>query len=111
VKGDGSSGDSIYGGRFNDEKAGLKLKHSEAGVCAMANSGKHSNTSQFFITLAAAPQCDGALVVRFRLSVIVNLPQYELHRFPEQCAGCVSVDTPQIARRQARGLWKGCREH
>jgi peptidylprolyl isomerase len=77
VKGDGSSGDSIYGGRFNDEKAGLKLKHSEAGVCAMANSGKHSNTSQFFITLAAAPQCDGALVVRFRLSVIVDHLHYE----------------------------------
>lgn len=26
VKGDGSAGDSIYGGKFNDEKPGLKLQ-------------------------------------------------------------------------------------
>jgi cyclophilin family peptidyl-prolyl cis-trans isomerase len=59
VKGDGSSGDSIYGGKFNDEKQGLKLKHDRAGVCSMANSGKNSNTSQFFVTMGPAPQCDG----------------------------------------------------
>lgn len=58
--GDGSGGDSIYGGKFNDEKAGLKLKHDAAGILSMANSGKNSNSSQFFFTLAAAPQCDGA---------------------------------------------------
>ena len=61
--GDGSGGDSIFGGTFNDEKPALKLKHSCAGVVSMANSGRNSNTSQFFITLAAAPQCDGKHVV------------------------------------------------
>ncbi|KAK2078089.1 hypothetical protein QBZ16_003957 [Prototheca wickerhamii] len=60
VKGDGSAGDSIYGKPFNDEKAALKLKHDAAGVVSMANSG---NTSQFFITLAPAPACDGKHVV------------------------------------------------
>jgi hypothetical protein len=40
--GDGSGSDSIYGGKFNDEKPGLKLKH-EAGVVSMANSGKNTN--------------------------------------------------------------------
>ena len=63
VKHDGSSGDSIYGGKFHDEKAGLKLKHDAAGIVSMANSGKNSNTSQFFITLAPAPQCDGAYII------------------------------------------------
>ncbi|WIA20264.1 hypothetical protein OEZ85_006099 [Tetradesmus obliquus] len=63
VRGDGSGGDSIYGGKFNDEKPGLKLKHDAAGVLSMANSGKNSNSSQFFFTLAAAPQCDGKHVV------------------------------------------------
>jgi peptidylprolyl isomerase len=29
----------------------------------MGNSGMNSNTSQFFITLAAAPQCDGKHVI------------------------------------------------
>jgi cyclophilin family peptidyl-prolyl cis-trans isomerase len=57
--GDGSGGDSIFGGKFNDEKPGLKLKHDAAGILSMANSGKNSNSSQFFFTLAAAPQCDG----------------------------------------------------
>jgi peptidylprolyl isomerase len=60
VKGDGSGGDSIYGATFNDEKAALKLKHSSAGILSMANSGKNSNSSQFFFTLDAAAQCDGA---------------------------------------------------
>eukprot|EP00892_Ulva_mutabilis_P010894 jgi/Ulvmu1/8177/UM040_0074.1 len=63
VKGDGSGGDSIHGGKFNDEKAGLKLRHDGAGVLSMANSGKNTNSSQFFFTLAAAPQCDGKHVV------------------------------------------------
>ena len=29
----------------------------------MANAGKHTNRSQFFFTLAAAPACDGKHVV------------------------------------------------
>ncbi|KAI8899306.1 cyclophilin-like domain-containing protein [Globomyces pollinis-pini] len=47
---DGSGGDSVYGGKFNDEKEGLKLKFSK-GSLGMANSGKNSNTSQFFFCL------------------------------------------------------------
>ena len=41
VKGDGSGGDSIYGGSFKQEKAALKLKHAAAGVRILPNaSGK-----------------------------------------------------------------------
>ncbi|GAA5842889.1 hypothetical protein JCM3766R1_005693 [Sporobolomyces carnicolor] len=49
---DGSGGESIYGGTFNDEKEGLKTPF-ELGTIAMANSGKNSNTSQFFVTLTS----------------------------------------------------------
>jgi len=59
ASGDGSGGDSIFNGKFNDEKAGLRLKHDAAGILSMANSGKNSNSSQFFFTLGPAPQCDG----------------------------------------------------
>ncbi|GJE86629.1 cyclophilin-like domain-containing protein [Phanerochaete sordida] len=50
TRGDGSGGESIYGGKFNDEKDGLKRK-SQRGSLAMANSGKNANSSQFFIVL------------------------------------------------------------
>jgi len=48
---DGSGGDSIYNGKFNDEKDGLKIPIDQKGLLVMANSGKNTNTSQFFITL------------------------------------------------------------
>ena len=41
---------SIYGGKFNDDKAGLKAKF-KRGSLAMANSGKNTNSSQFFVVL------------------------------------------------------------
>eukprot|EP00993_Chasmostoma_nieuportense_P003472 NODE_4185_length_829_cov_20.705128_g4027_i0.p1 GENE.NODE_4185_length_829_cov_20.705128_g4027_i0~~NODE_4185_length_829_cov_20.705128_g4027_i0.p1 ORF type:complete len:249 (-),score=79.48 NODE_4185_length_829_cov_20.705128_g4027_i0:81-794(-) len=63
TRGDGSGGDSIYKGKFADEKAGLKLKHAEPGLLSMANSGKNANTSQFFLTLKPLPQLDGKHVV------------------------------------------------
>ncbi|KAJ3481039.1 hypothetical protein NLI96_g7940 [Meripilus lineatus] len=50
TRGDGSGGESVYGGKFNDEKEGLKKKV-KRGSLAMANSGKNSNTSQFFVVL------------------------------------------------------------
>ncbi|KAH9929079.1 cyclophilin-like domain-containing protein [Epithele typhae] len=50
TRGDGSGGESIYGGKFNDDKAGLKKKPAR-GALAMANSGKNTNSSQFFIVL------------------------------------------------------------
>jgi cyclophilin family peptidyl-prolyl cis-trans isomerase len=67
VFGNGSGGESIFGKKFKDEKAGLAVKHDGAGILSMGNSGKNSNSSQFFLTLAATPQCDGKHVVFGRL--------------------------------------------
>ena len=54
---DGSGGDSVFGGKFKDDKGGLKLIHGKRGMLSMANSGaKNSNTSQFFITLSNDPK-------------------------------------------------------
>jgi cyclophilin family peptidyl-prolyl cis-trans isomerase len=58
-----TGGRTSQGGKFNDDKGGLKLSHDARGLLAMANSGKNSNTSQFFITFAPQPKLDGKHVV------------------------------------------------
>ena len=48
---------------FKDDVKGLKLRHDARGVVSMGNTGKNSNTSQFFITFAPCKQLDGKHVV------------------------------------------------
>jgi len=57
VGGRGNNGQSIYKDEpFEDEC--FEIKHTRPGVVGMANSSRHSNNSQFYVTLEATPFMD-----------------------------------------------------
>ena len=93
--GNGTGGESIWQKKFKDDVSGLKLKHDARGVLSMGNSGKNSNSSQFFITLAPAPACNGKHVVLGRLvhgAEVLDLIEATLAALPKTADEVPALD-------------------
>ncbi|BFZ01922.1 hypothetical protein BsWGS_04961 [Bradybaena similaris] len=73
---EGRGGTSIYGTTFNDEN--FLISHSSGGIVSMANRGKDSNGSQFFITFGACRFFDkkhvafGKVVRGYQYLMVIN---------------------------------------
>jgi peptidylprolyl isomerase len=57
----GTGGESIYGGKFDDES--FEIRHNKRYLLSMANSGRNNNGSQFYINTVKTSWLDGKNVV------------------------------------------------
>ncbi|RJE27162.1 Peptidyl-prolyl cis-trans isomerase [Aspergillus sclerotialis] len=92
--GDGTGGESIWGGEFEDEFS--PLKHDKPYTLSMANAGPNTNGSQFFITTEKTPWLDGKHTIFGRavqgLDVVHKIENTRTHKEkPEEDIKIVSI--------------------
>ncbi|CAM9405857.1 unnamed protein product [Pylaiella littoralis] len=91
---DGSGGESVYGPTFADES--FRLKHDQPGLLSMANSGRDSNNSQFFITFGPLPWLDSKHVVFGKARILAVVEGMEVVRKIEDCGTTSGEPTKRV---------------
>ncbi|KAF3930847.1 hypothetical protein ABW19_dt0202799 [Dactylella cylindrospora] len=80
--GDGTGGESIWGREFEDEFS--TLRHDKPYTVSMANAGRNTNGSQFFITVEKTPWLDDKHTIFGRavqgLDVVTKISQARTHK-------------------------------
>lgn len=101
TRNDGSGGDSIYNGKFNDEKPGLSIPIKPNHI-VMANSGKNSNTSQFFFVL---PKADPARLAKLVYGKHVVFGEVVSGFDVLEMMSCVGSESGAIAGGEGVQVW------
>ncbi|GBN90778.1 Peptidyl-prolyl cis-trans isomerase D [Araneus ventricosus] len=105
IKGNGQGSDSIYGESFEDEN--FTLKHDQAGLLSMANSGPNTNGCQFFITSVPTPHLDDKHVVFGRVKKgmgVVNELENTITENDEPFEPCIIENCGEIEPGEDFGL-------
>ncbi|CAF1017546.1 unnamed protein product [Adineta steineri] len=101
---DGTGSTSIYGTKFVDEN--FRLSHRSAGWVSMANHGKDTNGSQWFVTLVPSRWLDGHHVVFGRvlqgidfIHEIGEIETYPGTSIPKKYVGIVHGSANEVEKR------------
>uniref|UniRef100_A0A1I7VW51 peptidylprolyl isomerase n=1 Tax=Loa loa TaxID=7209 RepID=A0A1I7VW51_LOALO len=104
TKGDGTGGESIYGGMFDDEE--FVMKHDEPFLVSMANKGPNTNGSQFFITTTPAPHLNNIHVVFGKVvsgqEVVTKIEYLKTNSKNRPLADVVILNCGELVRRKKR---------